>query len=801
VGAGRFVETLIQDLRHGLRMLARNPGFTAAVVLTVTLGVGANTAVFTVANALLLRPLPFRDPEGLVVIYGTQPMTPRGPASFIEFEEWRQQARTLDAMSALSYTAFNFVGTSEPRQIRGAQVSEGFFKLLGVAPYLGRDFYDAEHKGESGNVAIISYELWQREFAGEQGAIGRILMLNDTAYSVVGVMPPQSARINWGSATDIWTPLEPNPPWKDIGHHYLVVLARLKHGITLQQAQADMDVLAGRLKSKRGVRLVGLRDTLVGNTRGAILLLLVAVGFVLLIACANAANIFLARVGGRTREFAVRQALGARTTRLFRQMLTETTLLAVLGGAAALLLGTWLTRVFIRFWPPNIPNPQHIALDWRVLVFTGAVALLTGFLFGLAPAVRTSRADLNGALKEGTRRTTATTRRRHTSDLLVVSELALASVLLIGACLLLKSYVIVENVDPGFQAQKLLTLYVYLPSSRYPDSSRRALFFEQVLERIKSLPGVRSAGASVTLPMSGDWSNANFGIQGRQFPPDQQPVAERESVSPDYFHTMGIPLLRGRLFTEEDRHGKLPVVIVNQTMAERFWPNEDPVGNRVLGLTDKYEWQEIVGVVGDVKHGGLESASEFQTYVPYLQVPSPWMGIVVRTTSEPASLASSVSHQIYAVDKEQPVVKVRTMEKILADSIADRRASVFLMGLFAGLACLIAAVGIYGVVSYSVTQRTHEIGVRMALGAEKRTVLTMLLGEGLRTAGIGVGIGAVGALGLARFLASHLYGVKPSDPETFIVALLILAGVALLANYIPARRATKVDPMVALRYE
>jgi putative ABC transport system permease protein len=770
-------------------------------VLTVTLGVGANTAVFSVANAFLLRPLAFKDPENLVVVYGTQASIPKGPASFIEFEEWRRQTQTLDAMSALSYTAFNLVGIGEPQQISGAQVSEGFFKLLGVSPYLGRDFYAAEHHEGSRNVAIVSYELWQREFAGEQGMIGKALMLNGTAYSVVGVMPPQSARINWGSATDIWTPLEPNPLWKDIGHHYLVVLARLKHGVTLQQAQADMDVIARRLQSSRGVRLVGLRDTLVGNTKKGILLLLVAVGFVLLIVCANVANLLLARASGRTKEFAVRQALGARTSRLFRQILTENVPLALLGGASALLLGAWLAEVFTRLWPANIPYPHAIALDWRVLVFTGAISLLTGFLFGLAPAARACRADLNESLKEGTRRTTVTLRSRHTSDLLVVSELALAAVLLVGGGLLLKSYALLESVNPGFQPRKLLTLCVNLPTSRYSDNSKRALFFEQVLERIKSVPGVQSAGASVTLPMSGDWSSADFGIQGRGFPADQQPVAERESVSPDYFHTMEIPLLRGRLFTEEDRDGNLPVVIINQTMAERFWPNEDAVGKRLLGLTDKYEWQEIVGVVGDVKHGGLDSASELQTYVPYLQVPSSWMAIVVRTTSEPASLVSSVSHQIYAVDREQPVVRVRTMEKILADSIADRRTSAFLMGAFAGLACLIAAVGIYGVVSYSMTQRTHEIGVRMALGAEKRAVLAMVLGQGLKTAGIGVGIGGVGALGLTRFLASHLYGVKPSDPVIFIAALLILIAVALLASYLPARRATKVDPMVALRYE
>jgi putative ABC transport system permease protein len=796
-----WLQDLAQDLRYGLRMLRKSPGFTAVEVLTLALGIGANTAVFTVANAFLLRPLPFKDPDGLVVVYGTQATIPRGPASFVEFEEWRQQARAFDAMSALSYTAFNFVGRHEPHQIRGAQVSEGFFRLLGVSPYLGRDFYLAEHKPGSGNVAIMSYELWQREFAGDQGVIGRVLMLNGTAYSVIGVMPPQSGQINWGSATDLWIPLEPKPLWKDLGHHYLVVLARLKHGVTLQRAQTEMDVIAEHLGSNRAVRLVPLRETLVGGTEKGMVLLLAAVGFVLLIACANVTNILLARVSGRTKEFAIRQAVGARTTRLFCQILTESILLALLGGISALVLGVWLTHLAARLWPPNVPHPQDIGLDWRVLVFAEAISLLAGILLGLAPAARACRANLNELLKEGSRPATTMLGRRRIPDLLVVSELALATVLLVGGGLLLKSYASLENVKPGFQAQKLLTLNVYLPSSRYPDNSKRASFFEQALERIKGLPSVQSAGASVTLPLSGDWWTADFSIEGRPFPADQQPVAERESVSPDYFRTMGIPLLKGRLFTEEDRDGKLPAVIINQTMATRFWPGVDPIGKRLLGLTDKYEWQEIVGVVGDVKHDGLDSASGLQTYVPYLQVPSSWMAIVVRTTSDPHSLVSSVSRQIYAVDREQPVVKVRTMEEILSDSIADRRTSAFLLGAFAAVACLLAAVGIYAVISHSVTQRTHEIGVRMAMGAQEADTLKLVVGQGFRLALTGTGMGLAASLATTRLLQAMLFGIKPTDPATFLAVGLLLPGVALLACYIPARRAVRVDPIVALRQE
>jgi predicted permease len=800
-GWENVVGSFFADLRYGLRMLRKAPGFTAVAVLTLALGIGANTAVFTVANAFLLRPLPFKDPDKLVVVYGTQATIPRGPASFVEFEEWRQHAQAFDAMSALSYTTFNFVGRHEPQQIRGAQVSEGFFRLLGVSPYWGRDFYVTEHKPGSGNVAIMSYELWQREFADDQAVIGKVLMLNGTAYSVIGIMLPQSGQISWGSATDLWIPLEPKPLWKDLGHHYLVVLARLKHGATLQRAQTEMDVIAGHLRSNRAVRLVPLRETLVGGTEKGMVLLLAAVGFVLLIACANVANILLARLSTRTKEFAVRQALGARTTRLFGQILAESILLALLGGVSALVLGDWLTRLSTRLWPPNVPHPQDIGLDWRVLVFAEAISLLAGILFGLAPAARACRVNLNELLKEGSRSTTTTLGRRRIPDLLVVSELALATVLLVGGGLLLKSYALLENVKPGFRAQKLLTLNVYLPSSRYPDNSKRASFFEQALEQIKSLPSVQSAGASVTLPLSGDWSTADFSIEGRPFPADQQPVAERESVSPDYFRTMGIPLLEGRLFTEEDRDGKLPAVIINQTMATRFWPGKDPIGKRLLGLTDKYEWQEIVGVVGDVKHGGLDTASGLQTYVPYLQVPSSWMAIVVRTNSDPHSLVSSVSHQIHAVDREQPVVKVRTMEEILSDSIADRRTSAFLLGAFAAVACLLAAVGIYGVISYSVTQRTHEIGVRMAMGAQEGDALKLVVGQGFRLAWMGTGIGLAASLAMTRLLQTMLFGIKPTDPATFLAVGLLLSGVALLACYIPARRAMRVDPIVALRHE
>jgi predicted permease len=797
----RWFETLLHDVRYGARMLRKNPGFAAVAVMTLALGIGANTAVFTLANAFLLRPLPFKDPDQLVVVYGTQATRPRGPASFVEFEEWRQQARAFDAMSALSYTAFNLVGRREPERIRGAQVSAGFFKLLGVSPYLGRDFYLAEHTPGSGNVAIISYELWQREFAGDPGVIGSVLMLNGTAHSVVGVLPPQSGQINWGSATDLWTPLEPKPLWKDVGHHYLVVLARLKRGVSLQRAQTDMDVIAGRLSSKRAVRLVPLRETLVGGTEKGLLLLLAAVGLVLLIACTNVANILLARVSGRTKEFALRQALGAGTTRLFRQMLTESIVLAVLGGACALALGGWLTHLSTRLWPPNVPQPRGIGLDWRVLVFAEAISLLAGILFGLAPAARACRANLNESLKEGSRPATTALGRRRISDLLVVSELALATVLLIGGGLLLQSYASLESVKPGFQAQNLLTLNVYLPSSRYPDNSKRARFFEQALDGIENLPGVQSAGASVTLPLSGDWSTADFGIEGRPFPADQQPVAERESVSPDYFRTMGIPLLKGRLFTAGDRDGTSPAVIINQTMATRFWPREDPIGKRLLGLTDKYEWQEIIGVVGDVKHDGLDTASGLQTYVPYFQVPSSWMAIVVRTAQDPHNLVASVSRQIYAVDREQPVAQVRTMEEILSDSIADRRTSAFLLGAFAAVACLLAAVGIYGVISYSVTQRMHEIGVRMAMGAREADALKLVVGQAFRLALMGAGIGLAASLAVTRLLQTMLFGIKPTDPATFLAMGLLLSGVALLAAYIPARRATKVDPMVALRHE
>jgi predicted permease len=794
-----------QDVRYGARMLTKRPGFALVAVVTLALGIGATTAIFTFVDAFLLRPLPYPEADRLTVVFDVQPDLEDAPASFLEFKDWSAQSQSFEQMTALFHTSFNFVGREGPERVRGAQVAENYFALLGAHPLAGRGFSAADHQPGAAPVALVGHGLWQNQFGGDPNLPGKSLVLNGTAYTVVGVMPPDAPSFSGQARTEVWVPLEPHTPWRDRGTHYLTVLARLKSGVDAPGAQAEMNVVAGRIAeandSAHGARLVSLRTHLVGDTRDRLLLVFAAVGFVLLIALANVANLLLVRATGRVREFAIRAALGAGRRRLLRQLLTESVLLALLGGAAGGLLAVWLIDLIAAGWPPGVPRPERIGMDWRVLGFTAALSLLAGLLFGLAPAWRAARIDLNESLKENSGKATGDRGGRRTRSLLVVSEIALATMLLLGAGLMLKSFWRLQHVNPGFEPEGLLTLQISLPSVRYPEARQRAAFFQEVLGRVEALPGVEAAGAVNNLPLGGGGMNGDFLIEGHPpFPRGQEPLCEKYIVSAGYFGAMGIPLRRGRVFTERDAPGQPAVVIVNEKMAERFWPGEDPLGRR-MSWDGGESWSTVVGVVGDVKHTGLDRAPEFESYVPFLQVPATGMAVVVRTPAEPASLVRAVKNEISAVDKEQPVFSVRTMPEIVANSIARQRLSATLLGVGAALALLLASIGIYGVLAYAVTQRTHEIGVRIALGARAADVLRLVIRQGMGLALIGVSAGLVGALGLTRLLSGFLYGVSATDPLTFTTVALVLVAVALLACYVPARRATKIDPMVALRYE
>jgi putative ABC transport system permease protein len=806
-------------------MLWKSPGLTAVAVLALALGVGANTAIFSVVNAVLLRPLPYKDPDRLVVLWGNNLKQGRGqlPVSFPNFLDWKNQNRVFEDMASYAYNQFVITGRQEPERVRGVFVSTGFFPVLGVRPSLGRTSRPEE---EREYLAVLSHALWQRRFGSDPSIIGQVITLNGKGYTVIGVMPPdfqfppRDPRFQpTGTGAELWVTLSslftPSPNLGDwIGSRSLRgnrVIGQLKPGVTIQQAQAEMDTIAGRLEQAYpdanagvGVTLVPLHEQLVGHIRAALLVFLGAVGFVLLIACANVANLLLARTATREKEMALRAALGASRLRLVRQLLTESTLLALLGGALGLLLALWGVDLLVHLDTGNIPRANEIGIDGRVLSFTLAISLLTGMIFGLAPALQASKLNLNETLKEGGRSSAGSWRGRRVRGLLVVSEIALTLVLLIGAGLMIKSFRRLLETPPGFNPQNVLTMQIQVSSFQHSQPPQWVAFYRQVLERVAALPGVQSVGTCDSLPPRIFQRGNSFAIEGHPSPgPGQSPIAQLFTISPDYFRALNVPLLKGRYFTEADTAAAPGVAIINETIARRFFPNEDPVGRRLkLGNPESQSPRlTIVGVVGDVKYSGLDADTEAGLYIPYLQNPVPGMYLMVRTASYPLSLAAAVRGQVLAVDKDQPVANIKTMEQVLAESVAQRRLNTLLLGLFAAVALSLAMVGIYGVVSYSVSQRTHEIGIRMALGAQTGDVLRLVVRQGLQPVLIGMAIGLTGALALTRLLSSLLYGVSATDPATFVVISLLLTAVALLACYIPARRATKVDPMIALRYE
>jgi len=813
------MQTLFRDLRFAARMLLRQPGFALVAVVTVALGIGANTAIFSVVNGVLLRPLPYLEPERLVALWETKTTAGQEPNSRNEvalgnFLDWREQQSVCSEIAALTYASLNLTGLAEPERIQGASVTTNFFQLLGVQPIAGRLFLPEEENAGSPRAVIISHGLWQRRFGADTNLVGKTLTLNGNEHTVVGIMPP-AFELQFPSSReiDMWVPMRIDSSSANRQSHYLYVLGRLKPGITLEQAKEGMTVLAGQLEqhypetnADRGANVIPLHSQLVGEVRSYIQVLFAAVGFVLLIACVNVANLLLARVAARNKEVAIRTALGASRFRLVRQLLTESLLLSVLGGLLGLLLAFWGIDFLVALTPPDVPRLGEIGLHGPVFAWTFGIAILTGVLFGLAPALGVTRANLNESLKEGGRSTAAPGRAR-TRNLLVISEVALALVLLIGAGLMIRSFMRLQQVNPGFDAKHLLTMNILLPGQKYRERQQINTFFDQLFERIRAVPGVEGVGGIDPLPLSNSNSTTGFVIEGGPLlaVADRPEVGER-TVTPGYFEAMRIPLHSGRAFTEQDRPEAPRVVIINEALARRFWPGENAIGKR-LGFQASVPqvWNEIVGIVGDVRHQRLDADPKPEVYFAYQQYPDRFMSLVARSSSEPAAdpaaLTAAIRNQVLAVDASQPVFDIKTMDERISKAVAPSRFIMLLLGIFGGLSLILAAVGIYGVISYSVTQRTHEIGVRMALGAEARDVLGLVVRHGMALALTGMAVGLAGAFALTRLMSGLLFGVSSTDPLTFGVFSVLLTGVALGACFVPARRATRVDPMVALRYE
>ncbi len=812
------METLFKELRSGLRSLMKHPGFTAIAVITLALGIGANSAMFSVINAVLLRPLPYHEPDRLVTIWEESPQ--RGmyqmPVSFANFRDWVDQNHAFEQLSAYTFTNLNLTGAGEPTRLPAVRSSANLFSLVGARPLLGRSFLPEEDKEGANRVVILGHGLWQRRFSSDLGIVGQSLTLNSRSYTIVGVMPAGfQFPVGFGylgkvlnDPIDLYVPLTATKEELGRGNYSFFAIGRLKPGVTIDHARAEMTIIEGRLEQQYpegntgiGISLIPTQEQTVKEIRPALLVLLGAVAFLLLIACANIANLLLARAASRQKEIAVRTALGASRLRVLRLLLTESLLLSLAGGCLGLLLAIWGTDALLVLAPDNIPRLSEIGVDARVFGFTLAVSLVTGIFFGLIPAVHASKPDLNETLKEGSRGSMGSAAGKRTRSVLVAVEVALSLVLLIGAGLMIKSFLRLQQMNLGFNPDHLLAVDLSLSSSRYPEDRQQAAFFQEALERLQSLTGVKSAGASTGLPLTLNISGSDFRIEGRPEPEaGKEMIINTRSVSPGYFRTLAITLIRGRDFSDRDNNDAPKAAIINNDLARIYFPNEDPIGKRIT-FDDGGSWISIVGIIADVKQLGLDSSAHPEVYFPYLQVAAPSMSLVVRTSSNPLSLAAAVKNQIQIIDKDLPIDDPKTMQQLLAESISGRRFNMLLLTVFAVVALVLAVVGIYGVMSYTVTQRTHEIGIRVAIGAQSRDVFRMVIGRGMMLAMIGIAFGLVGAFGLTRLMTTMLFGVEPTDPATFVGIAVLLTSVALVACYIPARRATKVDPLVALRYE
>jgi putative ABC transport system permease protein len=804
----------LHDIRFALRLLVKSPTFTLIAVLTLALGIGANTAIFTVVNSVLLRPLPFRDPSRLVLVI-EKSKYPTITVSYQNYLDWRDQSHSFESMEAIYGANMTLTGKGDPERLVARRITAGFLPTLGIAPSIGRNFTAEEDRAGGVPVAILSYGLWQHDFGGSNSVLGQTVDLDSQPYTVIGVMPPGFKFFQEADVFLAFHPWAKTLPDDRNWHPGILPLARLKPGVTIEQARAEMVGISKRLEQQYPIYNTGCssdvmlaHDQLVQSSRPALLLLLGAVSFVLLIACVNVANLLLARASGRGREVAIRTALGASRSRVIRQLLTESVILSLLGGGLGLLFAWASLGPLLKISASSLPQDAVVNLDAWVLAFTMAVAVFTGLLFGIFPALRTAKLDLREALNESSRGSTAGPGHHRLGNMLVSLEIALALLLLVGAGLLLQSFARVQEVQPGFQPDHLLVADIPVSRTAYAKPDQRYTFYDRLVNAVKSLPGVRAAGAATFLPVSGGGQVIHFNIQGR--PPKSASdftAAGYRAVTAGYFETLGVPLLQGRLFTSADRENSPAVCIINASMAKAYFPDINPLGQHMqLGaLPEKsIPFMEIVGVVGDVRPGlGLEPQSEM--YLPYQQadalLPVFQLSIVMRTAGDPLSQTSALHSALSQIDPKEPLVKVRTMEDNMASTVSEPRFRAWLIGIFAMLALVLAAVGVYGVMSYTVTQRTSEIGVRVTLGATPQDVFRIIVGEGLRLALIGVGVGLVAALALTRLLHTFLFGISAYDPLTFIAVAVTLTLVALAASYFPARRATQVDPLVALRYE
>jgi putative ABC transport system permease protein len=810
---GQFIETTWQDIRCGVRALVKSPVFTAVTVLSLALGIGANTAIFSVVNGLLLRPLPYPDAERIVDVWHTPPQQSFpglktfsvSPANYLD---WKAQSNSFEQMAVFTDMGLSLTTSGDPLSLNGAAVSSDFFSVLRSNVIAGRTFSAEEEQPGREQVAVIGYGLWQRAFGANPNIIGQTLTLNSRNFTVVGIMP---SGFQFPLEAELWVPLA----WGDNERktrsvHDYVVIARLKQNVSLQQAQAEMSTISSRLEQQFpeenkgwGAVVIPLRDDLVGDVRPALLVLFCAVGFVLLIACANVANLMLSRGFNRQKEIALRTALGATRVRLVRQLLTESVLLALSGGLLGLLLAGWGIKMLVQMSSGSLPNAGDIGVDSWALGFTLAVSFGAGIVVGIVPALQFTRANIGETLKQGSGRTGGSPIKQHTRKALVISEVALSLILLIGAGLMIRSFWKLQNVDPGFDTRNALTMSLVLSWVRYSEPHQVLAFVDRALEQIRAVPGVVSVGITTKVPLTGGGSTQPFSIEGRPAGAvAEQAMAQTRYISPDYFRATGIPLRQGRFFSDQDRDSSVPVVIISEAMARRFWPGENPIGRRLTpSFHLKQGAREIVGVVGDIKSSGLDADASAMMYLPFKQSPRPFISFVARTASDPQNFVQPVSKAIYSIDKEQALTDVRTMEQVVARSMSSRRFNMTLLITFAGVALVLASIGVYGVMNYTVMLRKRELGIRLALGAQKMDVLRLVLGQGLTLTLIGVGAGLLSAYGVTRLMASLLYGVTATDYLTFVSVSAVLIAVGLLASYLPARRATKVDPMIALRTE
>ena len=828
---------LTQDIRYSIRLLLKNPSFTIISVLALALGIGANTVIFSAFNAIMLRPLPYGDPGGIAMVWSSFPQN--GISKFGvpagNFNDWRDRNHVFETLAlyqAASNTTYNLTGMSGPERVQGAKSTGDFFKVLSVSPLFGRSIQTDDEQVGKDHVVVIGFNLWQRYFGGDQNIVGKSIKLNDEDYQVIGVMPrgfqfpsgqEMPAGQQFASSTELWTPLAfpPNSPGRtDRITNAFRAVARLKPGVTIQQAQSDMTAVAGRMAEEypqtnqgASVFINGMRENQVGDLRVSMIVLLGAVGFVLLIACVNIANLLLSRAAARSKEFTIKRALGASRSRILQQLLTESVLLSVIGGMVGLGLSVLAIRLLIAFAPANIPRLGEVSIDLRVLGFTLLISLATGVLFGMAPALQLSNPNIHEGVKEGGRSNAGSSGQNLLRGALVISEVVLVFVLLIAAGLMIRSFRRLLDVAPGFDAENVLTMRVTLPARTYA-GAKTVTFYHQLLDKMAGQSGVKAAAMVRDLPFSGTDPRYGFVIEGQNPNQNQQGVTYRyRVVSPDYFKVMGIPLKYGRYFDDHDDANGQPVVIINETNARQNWPDQNPIGQNIItGGGVAANRCTVIGVVGDIKFGGLDTQTDNEVFYPYTQVPlpvvAPVMGssaMLVKTTANPANLMGAARRQVSSIDKDVPVSSMQTMEEVVSNSVASRRFTLLLLAGFAGVALILAAVGIYGVISYWVAQRTREIGIRMALGAKVSDVFRLVIFQAMSMVLIGLGIGLVAAFVMSKFFASQfsgqLFGVRSTDPMTFLSVAFLLATVALVACLIPARRAVKVEPTVALRYE